>query len=575
MRQIIDLILAFLLICLLGIPQSAFCAPNSAADPLHPKKSDVSSGSPALHPKKSDDSLGSPALKSADIFYRSRNYGKAEESYRDVFINNKKGPIAERALFGMVRADYKLKRYSEARLNLQRFLLAYPQSQYVNEAFLLFGYALMYEQKIDQAQRYFERVGGALRLNAEIGKAEIALRRDNIAAAESFISSMDKKELERNPRALYIKAAIFSKKGMNNEAVTTIRKVLDATLKEEDLRAEKALIYFNAMRFDDAEKLCKSIISDPVSKIEKQKAEKILARVYEARGKVDEALKLYLDIVPYDTDDSVKMSVARIYDRKGDSGNALRYLSLLKDKGIRSAEIEKRLRQLVDTKNPKATEYLVKFSASISPDSPFIINAAQYLVENGKKMEGNLLLKKAQKGVERADAAMVTAEMLYKDGKYVEAEKFAEPLLLENRFFVRATFLLAEMSSKKGDLQGAIAYLEKARKYSKDPRIDSKMADLYMEAGDRPNALKYYKVASAGSDSVAALKAADLLYLSGNVSQALIYYKRALVLKLNDEKSLQWVYYQYGKITNNKEYLKKAAHGGGVVGDAAKILSER
>ncbi len=527
-----------------------------------------------LHPKKSDDFLGNPVLKSADIFYRSRNYGKAEESYRDVFINNKKGPVAERALFGMARADYKLKRYSEARLNLERFLLAYPQSENVNEAFLLSGYVLMYGQKIDQAQHFFDQVGGALKPKAEIGKAEIALKRDNIAAAESIISSLDKKELERNPRALYVKAAIFSKKGMNNEAVATIRKVFDVALREEDLRAEKALIYINAMRFDDAEKLCKSIISDPVSIIEKQKAEKILARVYEARGKVDEALKLYLDVMPYETDDSVKMSVARLYDRKGDKGNALRYLSLLKDKAIRSAEIEKRLRQLIAAKDPKATEYLARFSTSIDPDSPFIVIAAQYLLENGKKMEGNLLLRRAQNGVEKGDAAMVMAEMLYKDGKYVEAEKIAGSLLMDHRYFVRATFLMAEISSKKGDLKGAIAYLEKARKYSKDPGIDSRIADLYVEAGDRTTALKYYK-AAAGSDAVAALRTADLLYLSGNISQSRLYYKRALGLKLKDKKSVQWAYYQYGKMANNKEYLKKAASGGGVVGDAAKILIER
>src|SRR5208283_3896467 len=130
---------------------------------------------------------GEEQLKSADNLYRERDYIAAEETYRDVFINNKKGPFSEHALFGMARSDYKLKRYNAARLNLDRFLLAYPQSVYVNEAFFLLGYILMYDHKMDQAERYFERVGGPLKELADIGRSEVALKGDNVAAAESII----------------------------------------------------------------------------------------------------------------------------------------------------------------------------------------------------------------------------------------------------------------------------------------------------------------------------------------------------------------------------------------------------
>jgi tetratricopeptide (TPR) repeat protein len=522
-----------------------------------------------IHPVCADEEQ----LKSADNLYRTRDYGAAEETYRDVFINNKKGPLSERALFGMAKSDYKLKRYNAARLNLDRFLLAYPQSVYVNEAFFLLGYILMYDHKMDQAERYFERVGGTLKQLAEIGRAEVALRGDNVAAAESIVGAADKKYLEHNPRALYVRAAIFSKKGMHKEAVNIISKVFDAQLKEEDLRAEKALIYFNASRFNETEKLCKSIIADPVSKLEEQRAQKILARLYEGKGRVDEALELYLEIVHYDADDSIKMSLAKLYDIKGDTGNALRYVSLLKDRGIRSAEMEKRLKRVMAAGNPEAVEYLSKFSAAISVDSPFIVTAARYLIGNGKKLEGTLMLRRALKGLEGGDAALSMAEVLLNDGKYSEAQKFAEPLLLENRYYIQATFLMSDILSKEGDPAGAIAYLEKATKYSKDSRIDSKIADLYIKTGDRTTALRYYKTASDRGGAIAALKAGDLLYLSGNVSQSRAYYKRALSLGLSDKKNLQWAYYQYGKMTGNKEYLKKAAQSGGIVGEAAGLLS--
>ncbi len=512
-------------------------------------------------------------LKSADNLYRAGNYGAAEEIYRDFFINNKKGPLSERALFGAAKSDYKLKRYNIARLNLERFLLAYPQSVYVNNAFFLLGYIFMYDHKMDQAQRYFEMVGGPLRQLADIGRAEVALRSDNVSAADSIIGAVDKKDLERNPRALYVRAAIFSKKGMHKEAVNIISRVFDVTLKEEDLRADKALIYFNASRFNEAEKLCKSIIADPVSRLEQQKAQKILAKLYEGKGRGDEALELYLEIVRYEADDNIKMSIAKLYDIKGDTGNALKYVSLLRDRGIRSAEMERRFKRLMAAKNPEAVEYLSKFSAAISADSPFIVKAARYLIENGKKLEGTLMLRRALKGLESGDAALSMAEVLFNDGKYSEAKKFAEPLLLENRYFIEATFLMSEILNREGDPAGAITYLGKAAKYSKDSRIDSKIADLYIETGDRAMALKYYKAASDRGVAIAALKAGDLLYLSGNVSQSRMYYKRALGLGLSDQKNLQWAYYQYGKMTGNKKYLKKAAQSGGIVGEAAGLLA--
>src|SRR5208283_2946943 len=119
----------------------------------------------------------------------------------DVFINNKKGPVAEHALFGMAKCDYKLKRYYMSRLNLDRFLLAYPQSVYVNESFFLMGYNLMFDHKMDQAERYFERVGGSLKPLADIGRAELALRAENVAAAESIMGAVDKNVQEHNTRA--------------------------------------------------------------------------------------------------------------------------------------------------------------------------------------------------------------------------------------------------------------------------------------------------------------------------------------------------------------------------------------
>lgn len=514
-------------------------------------------------------------LQPADRAFQAKDYGKAGDIYREVFIDNKKGPVAERALFGMARSDFKLKRYTEARLNLQRFLMAYPQSTGVNEAFFLLGYILLYEHKPDEALGYLDKVAGALKPKADIGRAEAALGRNDISAAEAIMGAADKKALEHDPRALYVRAAILDRTGKHKEAVAVIGRIPDPVLKEEDLRVEKASIYINASRPEDAEKLCKTVVADPVSMLEKQKAEKILAGIYERKGRVDEALQMYNDIAPFEHGDGVKMSVSGLYDKKGDELDALRYASLIRDKALRSAEVEKRLRQLMAAGDANAVDYILKFSVSLDKDSPFLITAARYLIEKGKKREGEYMLKKAESGVERGEAALSLAKVYFGDGKYAEARKSISPLLFENRYFIKASFILADIMNREGDLQGAIACMEKANKYSKDFKVSSRLADLYFETGDRTTAFKYYKTASDRGGADASLKTADLLFLSGKISQAGAYYRRALSQGLSDEKSLQWAYYQYGKIAKNNAYLKKAADSGGLVGEAAGIVAGR
>lgn len=69
------------------------------------------------------------------------------------------------------------------------------------------------------------------------------------------------------------------------------------------------------------------------------------------------------------------------------------------------------------------------------------------------------------------------------------------------------------------------------------------------------------------------MKAADALYLSGDFQKSVQYYKKAIDAGLKDKDLLQWAEYQYGKIANNKEYLKRASERGGLLGEAASVLA--
>lgn len=512
-------------------------------------------------------------LKMADEYIRTRNYIKAKEAYRDIFLSAPKGALSEKALFGMGKADYYLKNYYEARQNIKRFVSTSKIPEHRDEAHLLLGYISLYLQKFKEAEQYFEMTGGALKEKADIGKAEAALKTGDIVKAESSLAGISKRVMETDPRVLYVRAMIFSSKGMQREAASTINKILDPILKDYDMRIDKAQIYFNAKKFRESERLCRSIIDNPVSSIERVRAKKILSNIYEAENKVDEALKLSLELLPYESGDDFKLKIVSMYDRKGDMYNAIKYLTYLKDKKTRSAEIEKRLKSIVNLKDPQGIEYYLKFAPYLDSDAPFVVDASRYLIENGKKFEGMLLLRKALKGAFKGEASLYMSELLINEGKYAEARKILEPLAIDSRYLYRASYMVADIMERQGNYSAAIEYLTRIVKAATDYRIAAKLGNLYYKTGDRQNAVKYYIMASDKGDGLSSVKAGDCLYISGNYAKAKIYYKRALDYNVKDPKSLQWAQYQYGKLTKNRDYLKKAISGGGEIAEAAAIIS--
>lgn len=512
-------------------------------------------------------------LKTADEYLRTKNYIKAKEVYRDIFLAAPKGTLGEKALFGMGKADYHLKNYYEARQNIKRFISASQIPEYRDEAHLMLGYISLHFQKFKEAEQYFEAVGESLKEKANIGKAEVALKAWDMVRVEYFLETLSKRTIETDPRVLYVRAMLYSSKGMHRDSVNTINRIPDSALKEQDIRVEKARILFNAKKLKEAERLCRSIIDSPTSSIEKINAKRVLLQIYEVDGKVDDALKLGLELSPYEPGDDFKLKIISLYDKKGDLNNAMKYLSYLSNKKLRSAEIEKRIKSVISFKDPKAVEYVQRFSFSFDADAPFIVDASRYLIANGKKIEGKQLLMKALRGAVKGEASLYMAELLIQEGKYVEAEKILMPLTMDTRYLYKASYMIADIMERQGKYAAAIEYLSRIVKTATDYRIAAKLGDLYYKTKDRQGAVKYYIIASNKGDGLSSVKAGDCLYISGDYAKAKTYYRRALDYNLKDPKSLQWAQYQYGKLTKNRDYLKKAIAGGGEIAEAAAMIS--
>lgn len=531
-------------------------------------------GKPKNAPEDKTKKTDEDKLKNADEYFRKKEYLIAKQIYKDVYLSSKEPMVLEKALWGKIKSDYRLKHYFETRQNIQRLFSMYPRTEYVYEAYLILGYIALDSKELREAKEYFKRVEGPFHEMSMVGEAELALKNGDILKAETMLSGISKKTFESEPRANYLRAMVYSKKGMHKEAVAQMNKIFETSLKEEGMRVGKAQILFDAGKLKEAEALIEKIILTPSSRNEGLEAKRILFEVYSKQGMTDEALKMSRDLFTTDAQDNFKLKVVSLYDSKGDIENALRYLIYLRDKGTRASEIEKRLKKAIASNDNRTSEYLQKYSGYLGAGSSFAVDASRYLISKGKKIEGMIILKGAMNSATKEEALLMQAELYIDEARYAEAGKILGPLTLDKRYAHRASFLLAEMLDKKGEYPLAIRYLAGIIKESRNSKAASLLGDICWKTGDRTNALTSYVLASEMGDGTSSVKAGDIYYLSGNTKKAVFYYGRLLKSdrKPTDNQSLQWAEYQYGKLTNNRDYLKKAVSGGGEIAEAASAL---
>jgi tetratricopeptide (TPR) repeat protein len=508
----------------------------------------------------------------ADATFNAKQYPQAKELYRDIFLNSKETAEASRALLGVAKSDYALNNYYEAGLNLKRFFNAYPASVFAGEAHYLWGQVFLHIQKIKEAEEQFNQVKGPFQQKSVIGMAELSLIRGETEKAEHLLTGIDRKIYEENNRVLYLRAMILSRQGKHDQAIQAISRIPDQALKDENIAVSKTIIFYNARKYSDAKNMLTAIIKTPSSRIEEINAKRTLLKIYEVENNQDESLKLAIDLMNYESGDELKMKIVSIYETKGDIDSALRYITYLRDKKAVSDEIEKRLRKFVEEKHPRAEEYLAKYFFYLNADSSYAIELAGHFNQQGKRDQARRLLQTAAKGKNGAEASLELAGLLISEKKYSEAKKVVMPLTTDKSFAGRASLIMYELLEREGKSGEAAEYRTRAIKALEVQKDYSRVGDLYLRSGNSAEALKNYMHAAEKGDTVSMVKAADIYYLSGKIVKARVYYKMAIDSGVKDPGTLQWADYQYGKLANNDEYLKKAEAGGGTIAEAAGLM---
>ncbi len=508
----------------------------------------------------------------ADAAMTAKQYFQARDLYRQVFVASRADSDASRALLGIAKSDYHLKNYYESEINLKRFFKTFRNEARTDEAHLIWGLDLMNIRKYKEADEQLDLVKGEFQEKAIIAKAELAFIQGEADKAEKLLAKIDRKSYETNIRVLYVRAMILSSQGKHEQAIQTINKIPDQELKAENIAVSKAVIYYNARKYIDAKDMLTAIINAPSSRLEAIQAKSTLFQIYDVENNQDAALKLAIDILNYEPTDDLRLKAITLFDKKGDPDSAFRYLTYLKNKQTLSDELERRLKKLQQDKDPKADEYLLKYFIYLSIDNPYVIEAAKYMNEKGYKEQAKRLLQKAVRGRNGAEASIVLSRVLMQEKKFSEAKRLLTPITTDANYSGQASLLLYEIFEYEGNISAAEQYRARAIRVLETQKDYSSVGDLYVRSGNNAEALKNYVRAAQKGDAISMLKVADLYYLTGKHDTARLYYKKAIDGGIKDPKSLQWADYQYGKLSRNNEYLKKAEDGGGSVSEAAALL---
>jgi TolA-binding protein len=230
-----------------------------------------------------------------------------DKCWKLIELYSDKSKYADDALLYIVKSEYYLASYAQARSHANQFLLKYPDSKLIPEANLWYGKLLLKDNKIEEGKEYLNRIinlskESQLRAEAFYELGNLAFEDEDYAESiTQFEQALDENISKQYAAFInfYLGESYYEQR-QYEDAIKQYKKVekfspsLDVEYKTKFHLGKS---YIEQEEYNRARNLFRKMLTAPRFKgfIPSIKAE--MARIYYLENKMDEALDLYKEVV--------------------------------------------------------------------------------------------------------------------------------------------------------------------------------------------------------------------------------------------------------------------------------------
>ena len=279
---------------------------------------------------------GYAKFQTADSYFAEKNYKKAKEEYKLVYIEKSGKKYEEEAKYWELNCDLSLNDKESYLAESESFLKNYPNSSYIRNILSIRGEILKgagnSAEAVKEYENLYEKSEQAEEKDTTIEKiVELYDETENIEAKSQWIEKFSDKY-----KKSYYKSLAYREKGMVSEAQAEEKILLENERYKDYALINLANDYFNEEKYSEAEKNYKAVRELESSQY-KDLAIFQMGNIYAVKGENDKAeVELSKVFVLYPESRYVipaKLKLADIYDAKGDKTKAKEgYRELLNDK---------------------------------------------------------------------------------------------------------------------------------------------------------------------------------------------------------------------------------------------------
>ncbi|UCC95594.1 MAG: tetratricopeptide repeat protein [Candidatus Omnitrophota bacterium] len=281
-------------------------------------------------------------------FFNEENYSKALEIFQTTMKKFKNREIEELVYIDMGNIYLNLSKFEDAKKIWLIFLKKFPQSQYAPAVILYLGGLYEKEENYPEAERYYKKViksykGSLLMPEAILSLGHLYWRQGDLDTAQEYFRKVQKTDTPLSLKAQLYLAKIYGQTGENDAALALYDGLINSSLEASKVALlEKAILLKEMKKYSQAIVFFRKAIE---AGIDSPKIRLFLGISLEKSNKLKEAQDEYFNLIYKFNDEEYKVKayfrMAKIYERKGNVKEAKKIYKKIIDLGVEESKIAK------------------------------------------------------------------------------------------------------------------------------------------------------------------------------------------------------------------------------------------